>query len=469
MSKKPKKATIRKTTSKKPIVQASVDPSDQAVANTNPRPASDAEFAQPEPVAAPAHFRTKHLSDKAAYAILDKLQKEGEVHPTAFPPSRGGVEPTLSLEQIWGLAGKGRLAEITSAGQIVFHAVGDTGNTRSVAPQEAVAEKMESDFDDGHPENTPAFFFHLGDVIYSFGEAMYYYDQFYEPYRNYPAPIVALAGNHDGIVAPNTTTKPLAAFLENFCAESFLHTPEAGGLDRTAMIQPGVYFTFEAPFVRIVCLYSNTLEDPGVISSEGGKWADLTDVQLAFLEAALKRVKSEKFAGALIIAMHHPAYTWGASHNGSPEMLKEMDNICAATGVWPHAVLSGHAHNYQRFTRHTGAMQIPYVIGGNGGHAKAPLRQAGGGQIRTPVVIPALSLGPDSVTFENYDCLDYGYLRISVDAKQLRIEYHCSSDSSAAKSPSDFVTVDLATRKLAAYEARSIDGGAAVKAHGKHR
>ena len=47
MSKKPKKATIRKTTSKKPTAQASVDPSDLTVANTNPRPASDAEFAQP--------------------------------------------------------------------------------------------------------------------------------------------------------------------------------------------------------------------------------------------------------------------------------------------------------------------------------------------------------------------------------------------------------------------------------------
>jgi hypothetical protein len=455
--------------SHKPAKPAPVDSSGQAIANAKPRPASDVEFAQPEPVAAPAHFRTRHLSDKASYAILDKLQKAGEVLPTAFPPSRGGVEPTLSLAQVWGKSGKGRIQEITKAGQIVFHAVGDTGNTRSVHPQEAVAEKMESDFDDGHPENTPAFFFHLGDVIYSFGEAMYYYDQFYEPYRNYPAPIVALAGNHDGIVAPNTNAKPLAAFLENFCAESFLHTPEAGGLDRTAMIQPGVYFTFEAPFVRIVCLYSNTLEDPGVISSENGRWTDLTDVQLEFLEAALKRVKAQEFAGALIIAMHHPAYTWGASHNGSPEMLREMDKICAATGVWPHAVLSGHAHNYQRFTRNTGAMQIPYIIGGNGGHAKAPLRQTGGGQIRTPVVIPALSLGTDSVTFENYDCLDYGYLRVVVDSKQLRIEYHCSSDSSVAKSPSDFVTVDLASRMLTAYEARSIDGGVATKASAKTR
>ncbi len=38
-------------------------------------------------------------------------------------------------------------------------------------------------------EATPAFCFHLGDVIYNFGvEAEYYYDQFYEPFRAYDRP-----------------------------------------------------------------------------------------------------------------------------------------------------------------------------------------------------------------------------------------------------------------------------------------
>ncbi|WP_428485210.1 hypothetical protein [Rhodopila sp.] len=54
-------------------------------------------------------------------------------------------------------------------------------------------------------------------MIYNFGEARYYYDQFYDAYRNYPAPIVALAGNHDGMVAPNTEAASLDAFLRNFC------------------------------------------------------------------------------------------------------------------------------------------------------------------------------------------------------------------------------------------------------------
>ena len=56
-------------------------------------------------------------------------------------------------------------------------------------------------------------------------------------------------------------------------------------------------------------------------------------------------------------------------------MLAQIDAICEETGVWPHAVLSGHAHNYQRFTRVRQAMQISYIIAGNGGHAVAPLKR----------------------------------------------------------------------------------------------
>ena len=64
------------------------------------------------------------------------------------------------------------------------------------------------------------------------------------------------------------------------------------------MIQPGVYFTLEAPFVRIMGLYSNVLEDPGVISGENGQNTVLDNRQVAFLTAALKQVKSRaKSAG----------------------------------------------------------------------------------------------------------------------------------------------------------------------------
>jgi hypothetical protein len=405
-------------------------------------------FAQPQATADPGSFRTPHDSkaDTAAYGILDKEART--LKPLPFPPARGGDEPILKLEDAFGSQGAATVAAITKQKQIVFHALGDTGNTRSVSPQNAVTDKLASDFQEADPAQVPSFLFHLGDIVYSFGEAQYYYDQFYEPYRDYPRPIIAIAGNHDGMVAPGSTTPTLQAFLQNFCATSPQHATEAGGLDRTTMIQPGVYYTLEAPFVRILALYSNRLEDPGIISTQGKTYPDLTDVQLTFLKTALQRISDEKFAGAVIFAVHHPPYTTG-KHGGSPVMLQEMDAICRSTGVWPHAVLSGHAHSYQRYTRTTGSMEIPYVIAGNGGHGLTRLVAAGSPALRVPSTLPALT----SVTFEDYDDQDYGYLRVIANAQQLRIEYHPAPDGAAAKTPDDAVTVDLKSRKLVHFKA----------------
>ena len=128
---------------------------------------------------------------------------------------------------------------------------------------------------------------------------MFYYDQFYDPYRDYPAPIFAIPGNHDGMVAPNSSAVTLDAFRSNFCTAGAPphRTPEAGELPRTAQVQPGVFFTLEAPFVRILGLYSNCLEDPGIISTQGGTYPELSDAQLVFLKSALQRIKTEKYAG----------------------------------------------------------------------------------------------------------------------------------------------------------------------------
>jgi hypothetical protein len=305
-------------------------PSIPPIDNTAATPVAGPVFAQPKPTADPTRFSINHPSDAAAYKTIDALNAQHKLGPIPFPAPHGGVEPVLTLAQVLGKGGDDAVKAIAKSGQLVFHAVGDTGSVSGPENISKVADKMVADFDEEATQNVPRFFFHLGDVIYNFGEMQYYYDQFYEPYREYAAPILAIAGNHDGMVAPGTTTVTLAAFLENFCASKFEIRPEAGGLSRTAQIQPGVFFTFEAPLVRIIALYSNVLEDPGVIASK-----DLGTSQLDFLKAALTRAK--KFAGALILAHHHPAYTVGSHHGWSEEMLAQIDAICEETGVWPHA------------------------------------------------------------------------------------------------------------------------------------
>jgi hypothetical protein len=98
------------------------------------------------------------------------------------------------------------------------------------------------------------------------------------------------------------------------------------------------------------------------------------------------------------------------------------------------------------------AMQIPYIIAGNGGHAVAPLKRepkAGGPPLvsasaakkdgasryvtpfRAPTVLQEAGKGKDLIRLENYDDQDFGYLRIVVTPKQLRIEYHPAPDGDA--------------------------------------
>jgi len=294
-----------------------------------------------------------------------------------------------------------------------------------------------TDFTEANPADVPSFFYHLGDVVYYFGEGTYYYDQFYEPYRDYPAPILAIPGNHDGVVYAKDTATSLEAFIENFCAPAPAQTADAGGLVRTAMIQPAVYYTFEAPFVRILGLYSNVLEDPGVISAQTGTASPnsiLDSRQLDFLTAALGRIKSEAFAGAVIIAVHHPPFTGGTEHGGSPLMLADIDAACTAAGVCPHAVFSGHAHNYQRYTRTINGMVIPYIVAGCGGHNPLSAMRT---TLRTPYPIN------DTLTLNSVDATDYGYLRVVVNAQTLTIEFHPESDGGTTKTPDDTVTVNL--------------------------
>jgi hypothetical protein len=121
-------------------------------------------------------------------------------------------------------------------------------------------------------------------------------------------------------------------------------------------------------------------------------------------------------------------------------MLQDIDNACQTAGVWPHAVFSGHAHNYQRFTRTVNGMQIPYLVAGCGGHA--PLAKMSG-TYRTPFPIDS------TLTLESYDDTDYGYLRVVVNATTLTIEFHPEGDGGTTKTPDDVVTVTLANQTVA--------------------
>jgi Calcineurin-like phosphoesterase len=457
-----KKSAAKSPKPKHPASSTST-PSQQPAAGI---PAGTPVFAEPRPTPDPTKYTVAHASDTQAYDEMDALIAASKFLPLAFPAVTGVAEPVLTLADALGPAGPATVAAIQKAGQIVFQTAGDTGATQGPKTENETVAKMLADFTGEAAAQVPQFFYNLGDIVYSFGEHKYYYDQFYEAYRDYPRPIFAIPGNHDGIVLPppagsGLASDSLSAFLANFCAPGFAHSTDAVGISRTTMIQPGVYFTLEAPFVRILGIYSNILENPGVISSTkdpttgAPAFPNLSGVQLDYLTAALTRVKTDKFAGAVLIAVHHPPYSFG-THSGSLVMLKEIDAVCTATGVWPHAVLSGHAHNYQRYTRTLPVgkttRQIPYLVIGNGGHGLTSL-STGTTTLRTPQPMPVFAQpeANDTVTFASYDDKNYGYARILVDPNQLRIEYHPASDGATTKTPDDAVTVALATGTLTTY------------------
>ena len=399
---------------------------------------SDPQFGETKYTPDPTQF-LRAVTDNQYYKEVDKETVNQLIQ--SVPPPRDPKNLLLSLADVYGSQGKSKVAAITNAKQIVFHAVGDTGPTSGPKTVQEVADKMCGDMQEANAADIPSFFYHLGDVVYNFGEDAYYYDQFFDPFREYDAPILAIPGNHDGEVYPGDPSGSLQAFQKVFCSSGFQRLPEAGGLSRTSMIQPGVYFALDAPFVRIIGLYSNVLEDPGVISSENGTYPRVSDEQITYLTNQLNQIQKGNFQGAVIVAVHHPPQVVGR-HGCSPAMLKQMDACFSSTGVYPHAVLSGHAHNYQRYTRLEGGRQTPYVVAGMGGHnSQAPF-----GKLVSP---PRPPFTTGQFRCDNYSP-NYGYLRVLVTQQQLRIEYHDATTGLNSKSPSDMVTVDLASHNLVA-------------------
>jgi 3',5'-cyclic AMP phosphodiesterase CpdA len=332
------------------------------------------------------------------------------------------------------------ISAIVKAKRITFHAAGDMGAAKRNDPstEASVADMMVADVDGGGSV-APSFLFHLGDVVYNFGEAKYYYDQFYEPLRAYDRPIFAIPGNHDGMVFGATTDRPanttLEAFLRNFCAARPTRSPDASTLVRSTMTQPGIYFCLDAPFVSIIGLYSNVLDGPGVISSQGGRYP-ISDEQLVFLTSELTRLKPQRAAGtrAIIIAIHHPPLSADAKHGGSTGASADIDACCRKAGLWPDAVLSGHAHLYQRFTRRIGGREIPYVVSGSGGFAATAPQQ---GLPKAPVTVGDHTLEKDPI-------VAFGYLTVTVDPNFLTIEFKSPQKGVAG----DSVVVDLKSGTL---------------------
>lgn len=363
-----------------------------------------------------------------------------------FPSKAGLLEkippvkrkPYMALDEIVGAADA---KAISAYGSITFHAVGDTGSPDTMT--EKISEAMAEEYDISKPASCPAFLFHLGDIIYYDNTDKGYLQQFYTPYKRYPGKIIAIPGNHDGEMVkydqpgePNTgQTYSLQAFEENFCQDKTGVPPAAKTIYREMIAQPAVYWYLDAPFVDVVGLYSNVADGQGFIADGNVVGSSQKD----WLTATLKTISQarKKSRKALILAVHHPPFS-GGSHAPSKAMLGDIDTCCQAAGIMPDVVISGHSHNYQRFTRFVKGnnkdMQIPYFVVGCSGHGLQSVSHADGQKV-------------DDHIFES-SLEGYGYLTTTVDKNKIVIKF-TQVNKDGTKQPFDkTIVVDLASNQI---------------------
>jgi hypothetical protein len=371
---------------------------------------------------------------------------------------------------------------------MTFHVTGCTGHYDNHVPQSKVAEAMARQAAQPHCYGGSAravaasFFFHLGDIVYK-GEnpddaeradmRKLFAEQFYAAYAGYPRNIFAIPGNHDGKDPRHPERSALGHFLLNFCAARRQRSPDAPAGGRAAMVQPYVYGLLQTPLAYVIGLYTNDVNG-GQLDDPAGRGAP----QYRWLVRALKAVRKRADGRAVLLALHYPPYSGAANflQRGDPNLgptprpLKlEPLGAILREAFWearqyPDAVLSAHAHHYQRITYdHADGRQTPYLIVGSGGHAPTEgLADTCDGRPGEAPALPADVVLPPGLTLAQadrarlvaYNDRDFGFLRLTVDAGRRALvgEYFAAySESRPAGSPTgpdDSFTLDLKSHRV---------------------
>lgn len=323
-------------------------------------------------------------------------------HSLGLPPYHYDLETVLP----------GISASAKKFGHLMFHTVGDTGGVKNSDYQAAVAAQMKGDLNSVEKER-PQFFYHLGDVVYYNGEVSDYYDQFYEPYNHYNAPILAIPGNHDGDPL-NSTQVSLDGWVRYFMSPAPRVDPISSDAPRVTLSLPNVYYTLDCPFATIIGLYTNV--------PEGGS---VDSVQQQWFTNEMANAPETK---ALIVALHHPIYSFDDHHSGSSAMADVLDRAINDTRRVPNLVLTAHVHNYQRIERNIlQDVATPFLVVGHGGYYHLHGMTATTGHVDK-------DLGAKLLFHDEYH---HGYATITVDAQQITGQMTPIAATGSAKHKTD--------------------------------
>jgi hypothetical protein len=115
--------------------------------------------------------------------------------------------------------------------------------------------------------------------------------------------------------------------------------------------------------------------------------------------------------------------------------VQQIDQACTAAGIAPHALLAGHTHTYQRYTRTITkpmAAQLICMDVGDGGHAASSVTAANGQTVGDAKFVKSLR--------------GYGYVLVTVDKNRLVVEMF--ETTGGKKTSFDKATIDLATHRV---------------------
>jgi acid phosphatase type 7 len=243
---------------------------------------------------------------------------------------------------------------ITESGKMVLDVLGDSGGVQDGEFQSHVADQMIAALAKAG-KGTAQFCYHVGDVVYFTGAHDDYYSQFYEPYERYTPPIFAIPGNHDGEVDDPKAQTSLDGWVAYFMQAHPDVDPISKDAPRVGLNLPNPYWTLVTPLAMFIGMYTNVPEH-GSVDSNQQQW-----VTNEFETAPKDR--------ALILALHHPIYSFDVFHSGSSKMADVLENAIRDTGRVPNLVLTGHVHDYQRIERDIAPDgPTPFFVVGNGGY-----------------------------------------------------------------------------------------------------
>ncbi|MBM9504410.1 metallophosphoesterase family protein [Actinacidiphila acididurans] len=210
------------------------------------------------------------------------------------------------------------------------------------------------------------------DVLYPVGHANEYGTKYFRPYRDYPAPIYPIPGNHDwydGLVgfmrvfcrAPALPTSPRPRPLSRAWWRGLLwaapDVPDDALLDEARRMRPAPqqqdavpapYWAMDTGPLRIIGIDTGLLGD---IDREQGAW--------------LRRVAQGPRPKILVTGS--PIYVDGEHHPCAIEGGGTVDEIVRDPAHHFVAAIGGDIHNYQHYPVDVDGRRIEYVVSGGGG------------------------------------------------------------------------------------------------------